>query len=202
MRLFLLLGCVAAAATGCNTTRCSTKCQPCSKAPTASCSPVAPGAPTTPSIPPAKNGPTYLPPTIREVRGEEFGEPRTQAAMNPDVLLIPRWVYVPYSPHMPTGPSKLPANVAGPQSMAPYLPAGNQMTVLPPMGAPVAQQNDTMEQCLAQMKLLNVRMADLEAKQASRPAATASYQTPAMPHSLPLPPLPAPTAVIPIPPAK
>jgi len=211
MRLFLLLGCVTAALTGCDTTKCSMHCTPCSQKPAGTCPNPAGNcsAPTTPpaAIPPSKNGPGYLPPKVQEVRGEEMGEPRMQAstsamnpAMNQDVLLIPRWVYVPYVPHAPTGPSKLPANVAGPQSMGPYVSAGNQMTVLPPMGGPSPQNNDTMEQCLAQMKMMNARLADLESKAASKSTMTASYQS--APQALPLPPLPAPVGVPPIPPAK
>jgi hypothetical protein len=209
MRLFLLLGCVTAALTGCDTTKCCLKCTPCSQKPAGTCPAgtcSAPAAPTTPpaAIPPSKNGPSFLPPKIQEVRGEELGEPRmhasaTNPAMNQDVLLIPRWVYVPYVPHAPTGPSKLPANVAGPQSMGPYVSAGNQMTVLPPMGGP-SMQNDTMEQCLAQMKMMNARLMELEAREATKSTMPASYQS--APQALPLPPLPAPVSVPPIPPAK
>lgn len=195
MRLIIMLGCLVATSAGCDTTRCMTHCTPCSKpAP----SPCPPGTPITPGKP---TSPTHLPPTIREVRGgEDVSEPRAVAA-NQDVLLIPRWVYVPYSPHMPTGPSKLPGGAWNNQAMGPYLQADDRVTVLPPMGgSPASLSNETMEQCLLQMKMLNARINELETKNASCPAVSAPAM-PVVPASMPQM-LPLPMPVIPIPPAN
>ena len=175
MRRIVMLGCLAASAMGCEATRPNLSCGPCALRPEA-------GAALSPSKPGA---PSYLPPTVREVRGsvvEDVAESRPQAAAaNQDVLLIPRWVYVPYSPHVPSGPTKLP----GGSATGPFVQTNGQMTVMPPMGG--SQPNDTMEECLQQMKLLNARIGELEAKNASRPTITAPV-LPAVPQMLPLPP--------------
>ena len=198
MRLIALIGTVALAATGCETTKHSTSCTPCTRQ--SSC-PVAPGAPAPAAVPSGK--PAVLPPTIREVRGssaDDFLEPRPQqASANPqqDVLLIPRWVYVPYSPHVPMGQMKLPSAQGMPngQAMSPYVQMDDRVTVMPPMGtSPAANQNETLEQCLQQMKLLNARIGELEAKTVAR-SGTISAVMPASggPQMLPLPPIPTPT---------
>jgi hypothetical protein len=260
MRSMLLLGFVVAGAAGCESTRHSTvNCVPC-KTHKTSC-PVTPTPAFAPSTAPAK--PVTLPPSIKEVRGED-SEPRqfasapstttstslsfipppapvaapapsfvpqpapvpaatsfipppaplpVNAATPPvvtqgDVLLIPRWVYVPYSPHTPNGPTKLPANIAGPQHTGPYVQTESGMTVLPQMGAAPAaamsaQQMAMMEQWVQQMKMMNQRMSELEAKAAARPATPASATIPVItttsPQMLPLPP---PLTVPMIPPAK
>ena len=249
MRSMLLLGFVVAGAAGCESTRHSTvNCVPC-KTHKTSC----PTTPTTPvPAPSATPGkPASLPPTIREVRGED-SEPRqfasattTSTSLSPsfapqpapapaaqtsfipppapapataaappvvnqgDVLLIPRWVYVPYAPHTPNGPTKLPVSIAGPQQTGPYMQTEDRgMTVLPPMGAaPVApaanaQQAALMEQCLQQMKMMNQRMNEIEAKAATKPVVAAQSGTAFLPPPSPpvfLPP-PAPAAMLPLPP--
>ena len=195
MRLLALLGCVLASTTGCETMRSSTKCSPCLQRP-AGC-PVAP-----PSAPTPGGKPAVLPPTIREVRGpsDDAAEPRTHAAAaNQDVLLIPRWVYVPYSPHVPNGQMKL-AGGSGSPSAGPYMQVDDRVTVLPAMGSTSSpsHSNETLEQCLHQMKLLNARIGELESKTTTRPVMVAPIPPPAAPQLLPLPPIPVPM----IPPAK
>lgn len=192
MRRIVMLGCLAASAMGCEATRPNLSCGPCALRPQA-------GA----ALAPSKLGaPSYLPPTVREVRGssvEDVAESRPQAAaVNQDVLLIPRWVYVPYSPHVPSGPTKLPGGAA----TGPFVQTNGQMTVMPPMGG--SQPNDTMEECLQQMKLLNARIGELEAKNASRSTIAAPMMPsvpqmlPAAPQMLPLPPIPAMVPAIPM----
>jgi hypothetical protein len=223
----LLMGIALAGAAGCETCRQSTvSCSP-RKIHTTSC----PALPDAPATNPTPTKPVSLPPTIKEVRGEEV-EPRQFAsiptattttsysagfipppaplpattpappvASQGDVLLIPRWVYVPYTPHTPNGPSKLPANIAGPQAASPYVQTENGMTVLPPMGGPAnAQQAAMMDQFVQQMKEMNQRMAELESKNAVKPtAATPASVTTPTPAFLPPPappeflPPPAPT---------
>jgi hypothetical protein len=238
MRSMMLLGCVVAAAAGCETTQPGlVNCSPCKTHKTACPAPAA--APSAPSAAPAPGKPAVLPPSIKEVRMED-PEPRQFAtatqvaapapafiptptvAVNPpvqspvvqqpaptnpgDVLLIPRWVYVPYSPHNPSGPSKMPAHANQLPTSMPYVQAGDQMTVLPPMGAnqtsaATAQQVAMMEQCLQQMKQLNQRMGDLEAK-AAKPATVATPASAVAPAFAPVPPVVAPAApVSQIPPA-
>ncbi|MFO0803327.1 MAG: hypothetical protein U0791_09425 [Gemmataceae bacterium] len=133
MRSMMLLGCVVAAAAGCETTQPGlVNCAPC-KTQKAAC----PAPAAAPSAAPTPGKPAVLPPSIKEVRMED-PEPRQFAtatlaaaaaacpafvltptvAANPpvcrrrfsspptnpgDVLLIPRWVYVPYWPHNPSG---------------------------------------------------------------------------------------------------
>ena len=197
MRSMLWLGVVVASAAGCKNTHSTVQCTPCNTSLKAMSCPVPPGAP-------APGKPGVLPPTIHEVRGNDDAEPRSLTATppqaNPDVLLVPRWVYVPYSPHAPNGPTKLPANLTGAPATGPFVQADDQVTVLPPVGAPAASGNEQLlEQCLQQMKLLNQRMSELEAKGATRPAgATAPAAPITPPQILPLPPLPVPL----IPPAK
>jgi len=242
MRSMMLWGCVAAAAAGCETTQPAlVNCTPCKTHKTMCPSPAA-----APAAAPAPGKPSTLPPTIKEVRMDD-PEPRQFAATPPvappvafnppvqapivqqpaaansgDVLLIPRWVYVPYSPHHPNGPSKMPAHANHLPTSTPYVQAGDQMTVLPPMGAAPAHAATTqhaalMEQCLREMKQLNQRMGDLETKTVARPTivppslvAPASAPVPpvsvATPTALPSPPqmlpLPPPLNVPKIPPAK
>ena len=194
MRLIALIGTVALAATGCETTKHSTSCAPCARQ--TSCA-VAPGSPAPTAVPSGK--PAVLPPTIREVRGsstEDFAEPRLQqASANPqqDVLLIPRWVYVPYSPHVAVGQMKLP-NGQSVATVGPSVQMDDRVTVMPPMGTPpAANQNETLEQCLQQMKALNARIGELEAKTVAK-SGTISAVMPASGGSqmLPLPPVPTP----------
>jgi hypothetical protein len=252
MRSILLWGSVAAAAAGCETTQPGlVTCTPCKTHKTA-CQVTAPVPAAAPATAPGK--PSVLPPSIKEVRMDD-PEPRQFATAAPaaftppvainspvqspviqqvqpanpgDVLLIPRWVYVPYSPHHPNGPSKMPAQANQLPTTLPYVQAGEHMTVLPPAGAnppsaATAQQVAMMEQCLQQMKQLNQRMIDLEAKNvkpaiatpvsavapASSPVAPVTPVTtqippaatalPSQPQMLPLPP---PLSVPRIPPAK
>jgi hypothetical protein len=138
------------------------------------------------------------PPTIREVRGaaaEDVSDVRTPQAAAPhqDILLIPRVVYVPYSP---TPPTRMPAT--GSQT-GPYMQTGDRMTVLPTMSGPmpVPSQHDVMEQ----VKMQNARIAELEAKLANRsPAPVPMMASMEAPAASPLPqPMP---QLMPIPPAK
>lgn len=244
MRSILLWGSVAAAAAGCETTQPAlVTCSPCKTHKTA-CQVSAPAPAAAPAAAPGK--PSVLPPSIKEVRMDD-PEPRQFAtatpaapatytppvAINPpvqppviqqpqpanpgDVLLIPRWVYVPYSPHHPSGPSKMPAHANQLPTTLPYVQAGDQMTVLPPVGAnpgsaATAQQVAMMEQCLQQMKQLNQRMIDLEAKNmkpviATPVSAVSPVSTPVAPVApaiTPIPPaatsLPSPPQMLPLPP--
>src|SRR6185437_9954027 len=118
MRLLAILSCVAASAAGCDTLRSCSLCgsnKP--KVHTTACQPTPAfvPAPGTPPIPPVKQPtlqPTHLP-TLQEVRGPEATElrtPRPEVAANGngDVLLVPRLVYVPYSPYSAAPPAKAP----------------------------------------------------------------------------------------------
>ncbi len=221
MRSILLLGLVVAGAAGCDMTRHGTvHCVPCHSSKKMSCQ-------ATPAAA-APSAPAVLPPTIKEVRAEEPEQrhnanaqpgsntapapsavpsaPAPAPVANQDVLLVPRWVYVPYSPHVPTGPTKLPANMQGMTATGPYVQSEN-VTVLPPMGMPpvntatptvqmptptvtptagsFANPNQTqlMEQCVQQMKMLNKRINELESKNATHPSAAVTIP------ALPLPPV-------------
>jgi hypothetical protein len=191
MRLLLvLLGCMAAPAAGCQT-RSKSLCSPCLKwttncpKTTPSCAPCPPQ--TVPAAPVKPAAPAFLPtapPTIREVRGPDDGSdlrprtaPATAVAPSQEVLLVPRWVYVPYSAHVPAGPAKLPSSVAGGH----FVPADERMMVPQP-------HSDTLEQCLQQLKAMNARLSELEAR-SERPV-PASIVSPAAPQMLPLPPVP------------
>jgi len=179
--------------------------------------------PATPAPAAAPGKPASLPPTTGPIAAPTVAPvavnppqqsvPIHQPAPNGDVLLIPRWVYVPYSPHQPNGPTKLPANLFSTSGTTPYMTADERMTVLPPMGASAAantQQTALMEQFVKEMKAMNQRMIELEAKAATRtasaiaipappaPAPIPAASVPAAPQMLPLPPLPVPM----IPPAK
>ena len=191
MRLIALIGTVAFVATGCETTKHSTSCAPCTKQ--SNCF-MAPGSPAPAAVPSGK--PAMLPPTIREVRGsspDDLGDSRPQqanAAPQQDVLLIPRWVYVPYSPHVAVGQMKLP-NGQSVATVGPSVQMDDRVTVMPPMGTPpVANQNETLDQCLQQMKALNARLAELEMKSVAK-SGTISTVMPASggPQMLPLPPV-------------
>jgi len=93
---------------------------------------------------------------------------------NQEVLLVPRLVYVPYSAHVPVGPARLPGSVAGSMNV----PAEERMTVTP-------SHNDTLEQCLEQLKAMNTRLSELEARQ----SAAIQSSPAAPPQSLPLAPV-------------
>jgi hypothetical protein len=189
MRSMLLLGCVVAASAGCKTMQSQTSCSPCHSG---ACPAPAGGAAPAPAGKPA-----VLPPTIREVRGnvEEPADPRQASAsvpnLNQDVLLIPRWVYVPYAPHTPNGPSKLPGTMAGTPAMNPYMAADDR----------TADKNtEMMEQCLREIRALNQRMSDLESRNSAKPASAVMPAAPPVIYSTPVPLPPLPTPVIP--PAK
>ncbi|HXD88321.1 MAG TPA: hypothetical protein VN641_17665 [Urbifossiella sp.] len=188
MRLLAIMSCVAAISAGCDTMRCGSLCGPSRpKVHTTACQPTPAFIPGTPPIPPVKPPtlqPTHLP-TLQEVRGPEATELRAQRPAvgtnsNGDVLLIPRLVYVPYSPYSPTASSRPPGN-SPTGAASPYVQAGERMTVLPPVGAPALSNRETLEECLQQMKLLNARIAELEAR-------TAAHSEPAAPAMLPIPP--------------
>ena len=55
------------------------------------------------------------------------------------------------------------------------------MNVLPPVRHPALSNRETLEECLQQIKLLNARIAELEAR-------NAAHAEPAAPAMLPLPP--------------
>ncbi|HEY2909482.1 MAG TPA: hypothetical protein VGI99_04510 [Gemmataceae bacterium] len=190
MRLLAIMSCVAATSAGCDTLRCGSLCGSSKpKVHTTACQPTPAfvPAPGTPPIPPVKQPtlqPTHLP-TLQEVRGPEATElrtPRPAVGTNPngDVLLIPRLVYVPYSPYSPTAAAKAQGSSTA-AAASPYVQAGDRMTVLPPVGARALSNRETLEECLQQIKVLNARIAELEAR-------NAAHSEPAAPAMLPLPP--------------
>jgi len=175
MRPVVVLCCVALAATGCEAGKFGRYSEVGGGCAPAGCGPTGCAAPAAPT--PAAPAPNYLPPVrdakipgVREVHApDDAGDPRA-SAINPDILLIPRTVLVPYAPHVPSGPVRL----AGSTTVSQVVQTDGRVV------AP--QLTDALEQCLQQMKLLNARIAELEAKTAAPPTVVVT------PDGLPLAP--------------
>ena len=169
MRGMILFGCVVAISAGCKGTRSanSESCPSCDSWKVMS--------------------PPMSPPTVREFRGEEAAPHSivSNPANPSNVVLVPRWVYVPFTPHAPVSLAKTPESTRAPQA--------DRVADVP---SAETARNGLKEQCLQELKALNERAADSEVKFESRPA---SIPIPIPPSTLPNPPqlLPLPPLSIP-----
>ncbi|MDB5309741.1 MAG: hypothetical protein JWO38_3943 [Gemmataceae bacterium] len=128
---------------------------------------------------------------------EEPADMPTQlAAAPPDIVLIPRTVFVPYAPYSQAIPAKLPT--VRPAVYVEEL--GREASTEPKDVGAAAREallTEALGQCLQQMKTLTARIADLESKLATR---SASYPAPTArdaPISPVAPPLAPPAAIAP-----
>jgi hypothetical protein len=98
---------------------------------------------------------------------EKEGPPPTrEAIVTQDILLLPRMVYVPYAPQVPTAPARLGTTVPGGRALC--APAEDTTPkAAPPKDEPKtrdAQVCDALDKTLQKLDELNRRLSDLEAK--------------------------------------
>jgi hypothetical protein len=100
------------------------------------------------------------------------------AAVTQDILLIPRTVYVPYAPHVPVTPARLQMAVPAGRAIQTEERVLETTRSREPDPAPRELEskprdtrvNDALDKCLDEMRKLNQRIGDLEARAAQRAA--------------------------------
>ena len=105
----------------------------------------------------------------------------TAAVPSPEVLLVPRTVYLPYGPQVPIGPARmvpLQTTPVQPTTMVPVLPGVNACGSDPNAAASLAQTQKRMEELAQQLQALEGSLQQLNQAVAQKGAPAAAPVSP------------------------